>query len=319
MKKTLNQVVIIAIFIALITIIFTVYFPIYNNYKTKSFIHSATIITDPDSLYLQGLRDSLPYRNIQQKIESIISFRNYQNTIAYWGESYGGIVSVMNTDECDTCNYESQYYLTNFPKTKIKKYYLILSNYKGIEDSITSFHKPVYFKKKGKFYKKCLLQNKQYDYAYFNWETSEIKYGVEENLGKSKENELTNILIPISKFNYDILKYICWFSMLLFLAAYLIFVLGNVIYFVYNILMGEIFIVQNYIRLKAITIVLLIIPVLQLTSALITHLIYQSYFKSDFVFSFIWKDFWGSIFIALFALLLARIIRTGIEQRKATD
>ncbi len=325
MKWNNQKFINILIFAAIVIIVATEMFPIHYYPEKPYFTKGYSLSVDPDSAYKNDLLvSSMPYNIVKAKIDSIDKATEaYSHRRLSWNSNFSGMVSVGWSNECDTCDYAMTTHY-GLP-TPDKKYYLLLNDYLPIEDTFSSVHKPIFFKKKGRFYKKYLkldsLLNPQYENSKeyrLTWTTKEIRYGV-NNFSPSTIQDHTNLLIPLSKKAYTVLQLLSYLFGFAWIMISFRFILGSFGFFVFNLAKGRAFTEQNYEELFYASITLASIPVFSFLVEWILHLVYKKYYAADFSFYFDWQGGLKSILASLLVLLLARAIKKGYEITEEQD
>lgn len=284
-----------------------------NNSK-ESQINSYHIKEDPDSTFENSLKANQSYRAIKSQLDSI-EFKKFgvlhSNGI---GNSSRSLFGVKESTECDTCDLNNRSTFSQSGFASPKKYYLELMNYQEIEDSLYLFHKPIYFKNKGKYHKKYLaIDNSQnlYGPSLF-WKTDIKKYGVEDEDELSNNKlKLKTILIPISKTQYSIFNIIVWSITILGLIVFLTCLIPCGFGFLYQVCVGNPFSEKNYFRLKFISYALLAMTTFSLLVILILDTIYKSNFIEDFQLHINWDPYLNYYGAGIFVYLLSIVINHG--------
>jgi hypothetical protein len=320
--KLLKTLILLAI--AIIVIAFTVIFPLLNdslNTKDFSFVKSYSLQADPDSTYRDSLLNSFAYKSTKEKLDSIDAVTHvYSNP--YWtgGISIARLFGTFSSNECDTCDYRKMP-IADYPMAgPDKKYYITLSDYKPVETFGNRVHKPIFFKAKGKFYKKHLvldsLLNKT-DKGYFlTWKTEERSYGVDD-LFTARNHK--NILIPVSKKTFTIFQVLSYTIAILYFILSILFILRGFILFIFDLSKSKAFTKENYKRLFNMAYLLALYPVISFMLKLITHLIFKKHYSNDFDFYFDWSEALKLLFASLITLLIARAIKKGYEIKQEQD
>lgn len=325
MKKRNQKILDSLIFTTILVITFTVVFPVFHFQTGKpGLLNGYFVQQDPDSTYKKTLTDSLPFKLIKTKIDSIDAVTEaYMNPFWDGGYSIGGLFGVQESRECDTCDYgRLRFARYDPPKTDIK-YYILLNDFVTIEDSLSRLHKPVYFKKKGKFYKKYLKPDSSLTQNNRNhtliWVTEEKKYGINELFLSTHKEAHKNVIIPVSKTVFIIWKILSYVISLIFLIIFLGFLARNFILFILDLSKGEAFTQKNYQRLFYIAYTLLFCALFIFTVKLIIHLTYKKYYTGDFTFYYDWGENAQYIMVALITLLIAKAIKRGYEIKQEQD
>jgi hypothetical protein len=182
--------------------------------------------------------------------------------------------------------------------------------------------RPIFFKKKGKFYKKYLVldsSGKENDKNYvFSWKTKEEQYGVNADFSSGSPSKKNNLLFPISKTAYYVWTIIFFITMFVLLVLFLS-VIRYLILFVFQLSKGKAFTVKNYTYLFFVSYVIMGIGTFGLITKYIQHLILKKYYATDFVFNFDWNGYAVLLLISLVSLLLARAIKKGYKLQEEQD
>jgi hypothetical protein len=283
-----------------------------SNNSKESKINSYFIKEDPDSIFENSLKANQSYRAIKSQLDSI-EYKKFEvlhsNEI---GTSSRSLFGVKLTSECDTCDINTRSSFSESGFARPKKYYLELMNYQEIEDSLYLYHKPIYFKNKGKFHKKYLAidNSPSLQGPHLFWKTDFKTYGVEAELSDNKL-KLKTILIPISKTQYSILNIAVWSITIIGLIVYLTCIFPCGFGFLYQVCIGNPFSEKNYFRLKFIAYALIAMTTFSLLIILILDSIYKSHFTKDFQLHIDWDPYLNYFAAGIFVYLLSIVVNHG--------
>lgn len=317
--KRFSKIINILIFVVIVIITFTFVVPVYDYYPEQPYFSKAyNKIPDPDSAYSDQLKDSLPYRSISNKLDSIRSVTSLYESYIFYGFSFGNVGS---TKECDTCEYRDMHNWFNGPKPDTK-YYFVVADLEPVKNEITSIHEPVFFKKKGKFYKKYLVLDSSVkrngkNYV-FSWKIKEQQYGVRPRDSSDSPVKNRDLLFPISKTAYYVWAAIFFIIGFVWLVLFLS-VIRYLILFVFQLSKGKAFTVKNYTYLFFVSYVLMGGVAYALITKYIQHLILKKHYSTDFIFYFNWEENAVLLLTSLLFLLLARAIKKGYEIQEEQD
>jgi hypothetical protein len=299
--------------VVIVIITFTFVFPVFHySPEERSFRKAYNAIPDPDSIYSDQLKDSLPYRSISDKLDSIRLVTSLYESYIFDGFSFGNVGS---TKECDTCEYRNMRNWFDRPNPD-RKYYFVVADLEPVKNEVTFIHEPIFFKKKGKFYKKYLVpgnSGKGDDKNYvFSWKIKEEQYGIRPSVSSGPSVKNRDLLFPISKTAYYVLGGVFFLIGFVFLVLFLS-VIRYLILFVFQLSKGKAFTIKNYTYLFFVSYVLMGSVAYALITKYIQHLILKKYYSTDFMFYFNWEENAVLLLTSLLFLLLARAIKKGYE------
>ncbi len=134
------------------------------------------------------------------------------------------------------------------------------------------------------------------------------------------DSEEKSVLIPVDQNTTKILYFILCFIALIFVASYLYFIIAGIIKLLIDISRGNVFTDNNIRRLRIVTIVNLLFPVLILFLHFLMKLVFWKHFTNDLVMSkSVYESQWENIVMGIIALLIFKAFKQGKKIQEQQD